>query len=444
MKQDQQKINLDILSGKPDIKGSVQDIYRYDLNGKNTLLCRTSESGSVFDVGIIFSVPKSDVYRTIIRHLIYVALNDPKTWQSIDENDFKECFSDEEICLDLLNNKIFDELRKDGVTTHHIGMVDKQTGFIHTNDIPKAPSNLVIVDEFPIFKPKRFGLWGKFGWDYNNYFKQPKKVIALENVFRLGSPGGSSLIQRYNAILKEGDEKRADLFLKSIGIVEKPTPWKKFANMIYDCATKFEPEDRNLDWQESIHLSGVPAESYEMVIRVLTYCTVFVNKFFKELGFKLWDLKWEVGVDNNKIVVIDTMDPDSIRVTGTIDYDNRKCFIHFNKQAIRDYYRIIHEHWYASINDAKKRSKTDSKGRDFLQIYKEGVKTEQYPEIPQYDNDFGQIQSEKYAIMVDPFIRNLKKEDLNARIQGIMLKEINFYKTKGKVDRFLEINSSEK
>ncbi|KJR43665.1 Phosphoribosylaminoimidazole-succinocarboxamide synthase [Candidatus Magnetoovum chiemensis] len=440
MKPSNLRISLDILSKAPDKKGSVQDIYRIDLENqrKKALLCRTTDSGSVFDVGTIFTVPQSGMLRTIIRHFIYTGLGDANTWKGISEDDVKECYLDESIREDLLSHSLFSMLKENGVLTHHIGMADRKTGIIHSKGLPENPSNLVVVEELPVFKPKRFKLWNRYGWDYNDYIKEPRKVIALENIFRLGCPGGSSLLQRYNSVLNEGGIKKAHNYLQSIGLSETPAPWKQFSNMLYDFTTKYEPQDRQLLWQEAMHISGVSAEVYGNLIRILTYCTIYTYKFFKELGFKLWDLKWEAGVDGDTIMIVDTMDPDSVRVTGETVYNNRKWCIHFNKQAIRDYYRIIHEKWYNAVNDAKNRSKNDLQGRDFLQIYREGVKNGDYPDIPKYDEYFVEIQCEKYALMAAPLMKGTNTHD---ELQRVMLKEIDFYKKASKLDKFMEINA---
>ena len=186
-----EKIDLTALSKDPDIKGSVQDIFKLNIGGNRYLLCRTTESGSVFDVGTIFSVPKSDTLRTSVRHFIYVALGNPDTWNSMTIEDLHNCYRSEEIVNDLISDELFLEFKKHGVSTHHVGMVDSKTGRIYPEKHPPAPTNLVLIKEYPIYLPVKFGIWGNYGWDYHYYFTQPTKILALENVFRLGNPGGS-------------------------------------------------------------------------------------------------------------------------------------------------------------------------------------------------------------------------------------------------------------
>ncbi len=436
------KIDLSILSGKPFKTGSVQDHFRIEIDGKGYILCKTTESGSVFDIGTIFSVPDSGVNRTVIRHIIYTNLRKPETWQNLARSDFERCYSDASILDELMNHEQFTDMKRSGVATHHIGMVDAKSGIVHAEGFPDAISDLVLIEEFPVYKPVHFGLMGNYGWDYHEYMVAERKILVLEHILRLGLPGGSSLLKRYAAALEEGAGK-AEEFIKSMGLTKAPEPWGSLDDMTYDCTTKYEPEDRHLAWQETIHLSGVPADVFGKAVRTIIYCTVYIAKFFNELGFRLWDVKWEIAVDGDRIYVVDTIDPDSIRITGETICDGRRCFIHFNKQAIRDYYRLIHGGWVESLNQAKKLAKTDSRGRDFIEIYGEGVKEGRYPAIPDTDPGFQEIQSRKYALMVEPFIKNKPVSSIEGERIELMKKEIEFYRKSGKLNEFLKLNSVE-
>ena len=434
------RIDLKVLDRKPDIRGSVQELFRLDLGGKPYQLCKTSESGSVFDVGTIFSVPRSDVLRTVIRHAIFSALGDPATWQAITEDDVKYCFGSPALRNDLLNSAEFAALKKTGARTHHVGMVDAQTGAVVRQGLPNQPSNLVLIEAFPIFRPKRFELWGRHAWDYQHYFLEPRKVVGLENIFRLGNPGGSSLQKRYEKALAKGaDEARK--FLLSVGLKEDPKPWAMFTDMIFDCTTKYEPEDRYLSWNETAMIAGVKGETFARLARTLAAGTVYVAKFFRGLGFTLWDIKWEAAVDGDEVVVVDTIDPDSIRITGETEHEGRRVFIHFNKQSIRDYYRVLHSDWYAAINDAKRRAETDEQGREFMVIYREGVARKEYPAIPVYDPKFAAIQSAKYELMVKPISDPKSLAAAPAAAKDIMRREIEIYAQAGKLAEFLKLVS---
>ncbi len=436
------RIDLDILLEEPEYRGSVQDLFALKADDKGYFLSRTSESGSVFDVGAIFSVPRSGMLRSAVRHYIYTALEDPATWGDITEDDVRACFGREEVARDLLEGELLKHLRRQGADTHHAGMVDPETGEVISGRMPDEPSSLVLIEKFPVYRPERFELWGGFGWDYSRYFCAERKVVGLEHVFRLGSPGGSSLLSRYDAAMRRGEDE-AERLLSSMGLEHAPRPWGLFKNMLYECTTKYEPSDRELDWQETLHLSGVPGELFKRMVKTLCLCTVYVRKFFAELGFQLWDIKWECAMDHDRVVVVDTIDPDSIRVTGTVDRDGRTYFIHFNKQSIRDYYKLVHKDWYDSIVRAKTLARTDSQGRDFMQIYREKVDAGEFPDIPEYDPAYGEIQSRKYALMVEPLLGKLSPDEARAEASDLMNREINYYRKMGKLDQFLSMNAAQ-
>jgi len=435
-----EKVDLSILKGSPTYEGSVQDLFSFEDSGREYFLCRTSESGSVFDVGTIFSVPNSDIMRTVFRHILYTSMENPETWKAIGEDDIKTCYKDDEIVKDLLDGDLLAEFREKGMMTHHVGMVDHESGKIVQGEMPDPPTAMVVIEKFPVYKPARFSMWGRYGWDYHDYFQAGRKVISLEHVFRLGSPGGSSLLKRFDRAKPEGADA-VKKFLQDVGLEEEPVEWDMFGNMIYDCTTKYEPSDRQLSWQETIHLSGVSGELFEKVAKTLVFSTIYAKKFFAQLGFELWDLKWECAVDGGDIIVVDTLDPDSVRVTGTVDYEGREVYIHFNKQSIRDYYRLCRTEWYDSVNEAKKLARTDPKGRDFMAVYREKVEAGEFPDIPEYDPVFGKIQSRKYGVMVDPLTGAMSWEDAKKEARDLMLQEIEYYKERGKLDQFLKMNA---
>jgi phosphoribosylaminoimidazole-succinocarboxamide synthase len=437
-----EKIDIGILSREPDIKGSVQDLYHLQIGSGEYMLCRTSESGSVFDVGTIFSVPQSDVLRTVVRHAIYSGLENPDTWKQLTDADLGACYKDPRIRAGFLPPELLDRFRAEGVRTHHVGMVDDRSGEVHSREFPAPPSNLVLIERFPVYRPGRQELGGKFAWDYRDYLLAGKKVVALENVFRLGVPGGSSLVSRYQAGLAEGGPSARAKVLASLGLSEEPKPWAGLPDMIFDTSTKYEPQDRYLSWQETVMLSGLSWGRFQRLVQTIAYCTVWVNKFFRDMGFQLWDIKWEVAVDADRIVVVDTVDPDSIRLTGRCQYQGRPCFVHFNKQAIRDYYKIIHAQWYRTINEAKALAETDAAGRDFMEIYRKGVAESKYPAIPQADPDFSQIQSDKYQVMGDYLLKRETVAGVRRRADELMAREIDFYQRSGLLDQFLRLNSA--
>lgn len=264
--------------------------------------------------------------------------------------------------------------------------------------------------------------------------------MALEHLVRLGNAGGSSLQDRYNKLMSAGDEAGAQAFLDHYGVRAPLHPWSRLPNMTFDWTTKYEPADRHLSLQETLHISGVPADILNQAVQTLTFATVYANKYFADIGLQLWDMKWEVAVENGQVILADTLDHDSIRVTLPLEYEaGRSCHIHFNKQAMRDYLRILHPSWHDALIRAKGRAIQAGESRTFREIYDEGVKAYRYPAIPQIDPAFIELQRRKYE-----FVTNAHgaSQSALAEAQEIGKAELAYYQSRGQLDAFLRRNAS--
>jgi hypothetical protein len=120
-----------------------------------------------------------------------------------------------------------------------------------------------------------------------------------------------------------------------------------------------------------------------------------------------------------------------------IERGDKLYFIHFNKQAMRDYYRIMHADWYRAINDAKKAAALE--GRPFTEILSEGQKKEEYPPTPTVDREFLDIQREKFY-MIQNFIQD-QSRDMRDESERIALMELDYYLKSGNKEQYEEINS---
>ncbi len=430
------------LSREPDYRGSVQDLYRLRLDGLCCLLCRTSESGSVFDVGTFFSVPGSDITRTAVRHDLYVRLMDPGAWAGLDPASLTQCLGTGEYRDLVLGHPAYQRVRCEGARTHHLGIVDTQTGEVLPTGFPPSPSPLVLVEEYPVHKPVRFTLLGRAAWNYARYFRARAKILGLEHVFRLGAPGGSSLLARYESIATQHGSEAANDFVRSLGLREPPTPWRYFEHAIYDCAAKYESYDRHLDWQETVHLADLSPQRFTEAFVILSLCTAMTYAFFKERGFDLWDLKWELAATKDSLVVVDTIDPDSIRLTAHTHQRGRPFYIHFNKQAVRDYFRILHPEWYRALNESKRRSSVDPQGRGFMTIYRQGVAAGEFPDIPPLHPEFAELQARKYELVARRTRTGQPLHPAAGDLEEAMTRELAFYEARGKLDAFAALNAS--
>ena len=89
----------------------------------------------------------------------------------------------------------------------------------------------------------------------------------------------------------------------------------------------------------------------------------------------------------------------------------RDYFIHFNKQAVRNYYLKYHKEWIDEVNKAKEEAR--KKGIAFQNLI---------PEPPEIDKDFLEIQSQKLKYIVDLII----KGNSDIQIDELLNKEIEY------------------
>jgi phosphoribosylaminoimidazole-succinocarboxamide synthase len=243
---------------------------------------------------------------------------------------------------------------------------------------------------------------------------------------------GSSILRKYNR-LSDSDKK---VYLNELG-VDSLNPWTRFDPPIVDLTTKYEPEDRNISRQEAALISSVDGETFSRSLVMAALGAYLLQQIFSKMGLSLWDLKWEIARDGSDLLFVDTIDTDSVRVTFNIERDGKSYFVHFNKQAMRDYYRIIHGDWLSAVNEAKKIAAQS--GRVFTEILYEGQKDNKYPGTPVIDDTFHDLQKQKFG-MIQDFVQG-KGNDLQQRAEEIALAEIDYYRSANKIGEYEELNA---
>jgi len=294
-------------------------------------------------------------------------------------------------------------------------------------------SNLTLIKKYQVIKPELKKVLGWHFYDYEKYYHIDKNVIPLEYIVRLGVTSGSSILKKYNR-LSDADKKG---YLSELG-VDTLNPWKRFDTPIVDLTTKYEPEDRNISRQEAALISGAGGEVFSRSLVMAILGAFLLQQIFSRMGLSLWDLKWEIAKDGNNLVFVDTIDTDSVRVTYNIEKDRKVYFVHFNKQAMRDYYRIIHSDWLNAVNDSKKVAAQS--GRAFTDILSEGQKKKDYPANPDIDREFLHIQTAKFH-MIQSFVRNAG-DDLRKEAERIAHSELDYYMKKGRIKEYESLNGA--
>jgi len=423
------RITLDLQ--KPYYIGSVQKLYEVPEH-PDLLVSETTSGGSVFDVGTIFNITGSDLGRAAFRHLVFQELQNGEAWKTLSGRIGRSPVSGRD--ASRLLEKVLAEFCENGAPTHHVGMVDRASGKVVSRGFPPELSNLTLIKKYAVVKPELRHVLGWHFYDYEAYHHKDRNVIPLEYIVRLGITSGSSILRKYDAM---GETDRG-AYQEELGIEQPLKPWIRFDAPVVDLTTKYEPEDRNISRQEAALISGVDGETFSRSLIMAVLGAFLLQQIFARMGLTLWDLKWEIARDGTSLVFVDTIDTDSVRVTFDLLHGGRPCFVHFNKQAMRDFYRIIHPDWIGAVNEAKKAASRT--GRPFTEVLSEGQKNGQYPRNPVVDETFLNVQKQKF-LMIQSFIRN-QGQELRAEAERIAALEIDYYKSVNKMDEYLKLNSA--
>ncbi len=422
---------IDVKLDRPCYTGSVQNLY--DVPGHSDLIIsETTAGGSVFDVGTIFNIDGSDIGRAGFRHLVFQELQNPEAWKALSLK-----LSEEHPLIQKdesgLVRSVLSEFCKNGALTHHVGMVDPENGDVYSRGFPSKLSNLTLIKKYEVAKPELKSLLGWHFYDYEKFHHKNKNVIPLEYIVRLGVTSGSSILRKYGR-LSDSDKKA---YLNELG-VETLNPWTRFNSPLVDLTTKYEPEDRNISRQEAVLISGLDGETFSRSMVMAILGALLLQDIFQKMGLYLWDLKWEIARDGEDLVFVDTIDTDSVRVTFNVERDNKFYFVHFNKQAMRDYYKIMQSDWYNAVNKAKKIA--EQSGRPFTEILSEGQEKKEYPANPVIDDTFLNIQKEKF-LMIQTFIQDQKQDLLQKESERIAMLELDYYLASNKKEQYAALNS---
>ncbi len=415
---------------QPLYTGSVQKLH--DVPGHPELIIsETTSGGSVFDVGTIFNIEGSDTGRAAFRHMVFQELQNADAWKELAGE-----LTDESPVMKLdtsgLLKGLLAEYCEKGAPTHHAGMVDRKSGEVCSNGFPSDLSNLTLIRKYQVIKPELKRVLGWHFYDYEKYHQIDGNVVPLEFIVRLGVTNGASILRKYNRL---GDAEKT-AYLNDLG-VDSLSAWSRFDPPIVDLTTKYEPEDRNISRQEAALISSLDGEMFGKSMIMAVLGAFMLRRIFSKMGLSLWDMKWEIAKEGDKLVFVDTIDTDSVRVTYNMSRAGRQYFVHFNKQAMRDYYKIIHRDWLNAVNEAKKEAAKS--GNAFTGILSEGQKSGKYPQNPEIDAPFLDLQKRKF-VMVQDFIQG-KGGDIQKVAEKIALDEIDYYSAANKLGEYVKLNA---
>ncbi len=413
--------------------GSVQKLYA--VPGRDDLMvCETTAAGSVFDVGSIFDIEGSDIARATFRHALYTRLAKPETWEKVRDAINAAPDMDEDFREEIQKGPL-ETMLKEGAKTHHIGMLDGANGAIATGGAPEKASAYNVVRRFPVMKPVQKSFLGAFVYDYAMFYQASTYVIPLEYIVRFGITGGSSVLRKYSTLTDSG--KRA--YEAELGLTKPMEAWQFLPRPIYDLTSKHEPEDRNVTKQEALLMSGLEAEAFLATVKMSILGAWAVRQLLDEVGLLLWDIKWEFAVDESDFYYVDTIDTDSFRATGFLETEGKKIVLHYNKQSMRDYYKIVHADWFNGVNEAKKEAQKT--GVPFTKVLKTGQAGGKWPNTPVVDAEFSSLQSRKMNLIRQHVLGEASAAEVKQALRDVGLAEVEFYKARGLFDEYVKANA---
>ncbi|MEO0413500.1 MAG: phosphoribosylaminoimidazolesuccinocarboxamide synthase [Verrucomicrobiota bacterium] len=392
------------------------------------MVTQTTDRGSVFDVGALFEIPGHDVNRAVFRHVLYSRMGTPELWQQV-----QSAIEAENPNSSLLEGPL-EEWAMSGALTHHEGMLDAVSGEVISQGLPTNPSAYNIVRRFQILKPERCDVLGQSLFDYTPYSGQDGFVVPLEYIVRFGITSASSVYKKYLAM----DAQARQNFEQELGATKPLEAWQYLENPISDFTTKFEPEDRMVSKQEGLVISCLTGQQFADSAKMAVLGAWAVRLLIGSMGLRMWDIKWEFAVENQQLYFVDTIDTDSFRGTLELEFDGRRFVNHYNKQAMRDYYTVLHSDWIDAIKDAK--SRAVGAGVPFTEILADGQRSESYAQTPEVAPEFLQIQEQKMSTIRDCILGKVEPSDAETALRETGQQEIAFYQQQGQLDAFAKLN----
>lgn len=398
------------------------------------MITQTTERGSVFDVGALFEIPGQDINRAVFRHLLYSRMGDPAIWESISEAIKHDTLIDDVYKEEMLTG-VLEEFTAMGALTHHVGMLDQETGEMVADGMPQNPSAYNVVRKFKILKPTRVQLPGEASvFDYSGYRKKDGFVVPLEFIVRFGITSASSVFRKYQAM----DASAKKRFEAELGASKPLEAWQYLQRPITDFTTKFEPSDRMLSKQEAITISCLSGDLFRRGIKMSVLGAWAVRQLIAPLRLRMWDIKWEFAVDQADLVYVDTIDPDSFRATLELEFEDQKFVCHYNKQAMRDYFQLLHGDWIDAINESK--AKAEVEGVAFTELLAAGQDAGKYPQTPAVDPEFIDIQERKLRTICDYLTLKIESDAGAKQLHQLGMDELKFYQKSGCLNALAEIN----
>jgi phosphoribosylaminoimidazole-succinocarboxamide synthase len=313
-------------------------------------------------------------------------------------------------------------------------MLDAVTGEVVRAGVPANPSACNVVRKYQILKPERTRFLGAPLFDYAKFPHEDRFVVPLEYIVRFGITSASSVYKKYLAM----EAKARAAFERELGATRPLEAWQYLERPISDFTSKFEPEDRMVSKQEALAMCGLTGAQFAESGVLAVLGAWAVRDLVEELGLKMWDLKWEFAKDGAELVFVDTIDTDSIRATMTLEHGGQRFAVHYNKQAMRDYFNLLHRDWIADIAEAKLLGQKE--GVAFTEILKAGQAEGRYAATPSVDPAFLGLQERKMAAIRDYLTGAADGPGVRTVLEAAGREELAFYEGREALGELRKIN----
>lgn len=325
-------------------EGSVKRVWQKAQTSDNHLWFEFTDDYSVFDWGKMpDQIENKGKALAIMGAYLFNVLAKNDIWQKTFKNPHPSLKIDKSWLNEFAKNDIVKELQTNGLSHHFTRIVsqnDKTLADVEATNC-KDPIYLEVL-KANVIRPQIEEVFGQKIFYYpqiNTDIKQ--RLIPLEVVFRFGMPEGSSL---KNRLAKDPN------YYKQIGLSRCPKENEWFGQPTIEFFTKLEPKDRLLGLQEAILISQLTNDQFQTLIALSQSIAICLGNIFAHANIELWDGKFEFILNNDQILLADSIGPDELRLI----YKN--C--HLSKETIRKYYRKTQ--WYQSMLKAQEMAVNDN------------------------------------------------------------------------------------
>lgn len=361
-----------------DLRGPVQS------GGDRAVVFDYTDAYSVFDWGRMPD-PIPGKGRALARLATYwlSELEQPEAWQAFSRSPAAQALR-RASRFGAAFNELGEKLQAEGLRTHLL------SGPAAAPFPVKLPIELtdsqLLVREVNVTRPEVRRVLGREVYDYSRAQSAPgaARLVPLEVVFRFSVPEGSSLLGRV---------QRNPDYLASIGfpgaVAVRGARWDF---PVLELFTKLESTDRELSLQEAELISGVSCQVFEEMLFRTAWVAAFLRDRAERAGVELADGKLEWAVVGNRLMLVDAIGPDELRLL--------KNGVQLSKEFLRGYYRATP--WYVAVAEAKQRAASAG-----ILEWKKGV-----PTPPALPAELKELAGRLYAALTAEFLG--EKSELDA------------------------------